>query len=229
MGHVNTLLLWLMAITNVCTGASIGWNNFHEEGPKTPRHFAGRYTVVPLAMRGTIEPGGAVLNFSGTIQEIEAEILKRKPDFEWANFKQFRHPAVRRREGRNDRRGWQKSLCHVQDFPPANRMAVEAMRDDFASRLRALPIPVGGGGQCVRAGCHQDAAVWLCNDYLGAKARLGFRLADLVDHILNNEECEVQDHPDLVQGQAFDGEEFNVIVKADTCDGPGTVPREEEL
>ncbi|RYO81393.1 hypothetical protein DL766_001798 [Monosporascus sp. MC13-8B] len=220
MRHGNTLLLWLMAIADVGAGASIGWNNFHEEGPKTPRHFVGRYTVAPLAMRGTIEAGGDVLDFSGTIQEIEAQILKHKPDFEWADFKQFRHPAVRRREGRNDRRGW--------DLPPANRKAVEAMRDDFASRLRAFPIPVSGGGQCVRAGCHQDAAVWLCNDYLGWKERLEFRLADLLDHVLNNEECEVQGHPDLVQGQAFDGEEFNVLVRADTCGGPGTVRREGE-
>ncbi|RYP34037.1 hypothetical protein DL767_004479 [Monosporascus sp. MG133] len=220
MRHGDTLLLWLMTIANVCTGASIGWNNFHEEGPKTPRHFAGRYTVVPLVIRGTIEAGGDVLTFSGTIQEIEARILERKPDFGWADFKQFRHPAVGRREGRNDRRDW--------DFPPASRTAVEVMRDDFAGRLRAFPILVSGGGQCVRAGCHQDAAVWLCNDYLGAKERLGFRLAGLLDHILDNEECEVQGHPDLVQGQAFDGEEFSVIVRADTCDGPGTVRREGE-
>ncbi|RYP51200.1 hypothetical protein DL768_003406 [Monosporascus sp. mg162] len=228
MRHGDTLLLWLMTIANVCTGTSIGWSNFHEEGPKTPRHFAGRYTVVPLVIRGTIEPGGDVLNFSGTIQEIEAQILKRKPDFEWADFKQFRHSAAQRRESPNDRRAWQKTLCHVQDFPPANRAAVEVMRDDFASRLGAFSIPVGGGGQCVRAGCHQDAAVWLCNDYPGAKERPGYRLAGLVDHILNNEECEVQGYPDLVQGQAFDGEEFSVIVRADTCDGPGRVRREGE-
>ncbi|RYP91945.1 hypothetical protein DL770_001919 [Monosporascus sp. CRB-9-2] len=221
MRHGDTLLLWLMTIANVCTGASIGWRNFHEEGPKTPRHFAGRYTVVPLVVRGTIEPGGDVLSFSGTIQEIEAQILKRKPDFEWADFKQFRPPAVLRREGRNDRRVW--------DVPPASRAAVEVMRDDFASKLRAFPIPVSSGGQCVRAGCHQDAAVWLCNDYLGAKERLGFSLAGLLDQILNNEECEVQGRPDLVQGQAFDGDEFNVIVRADTCDGPGMVRREGEL
>ncbi|RYP09632.1 hypothetical protein DL764_001174 [Monosporascus ibericus] len=220
MRHGDTLLLWLMTIANVCTGASIGWSNSHEEGAKTPRHFAGRYTVVPLVIRGTIQPGGDVLSFSGTIQEIEAQILRRKPDFEWTDFKQSRHPAVRRREGRNHRQVW--------DFPPANRKAVEVMRDDFASKLSTFPIPVSGGGQCVRAGCYQDAAVWLCSDYLGAKERLWFSLAGLLEHILNNEDCEVQGHPDLVQGQAFDGEDFSVIVRADTCDEPGTVRREVE-
>ncbi|RYP70669.1 hypothetical protein DL771_005273 [Monosporascus sp. 5C6A] len=80
MRHSYTLLLSLITIANVCTGASIGWNNFYEERPKTPGHFAGHYTVVPLTMRGTIEPGDNVLNFSGTIQTSNNSVIRPSDD-----------------------------------------------------------------------------------------------------------------------------------------------------
>ncbi|KAL7622725.1 hypothetical protein AAE478_006403 [Parahypoxylon ruwenzoriense] len=168
------------------------------------------YTVAPLGLRGAIEPNGIERTFEGIIQDIEVQIRSIKADFLWVDFR----PTKRSFPNLPRKRNLSKVLCHVQSLPPAPRSAVEASRDWLNSLATELSAPAQ---QCAQLSCTQGAAIWLCNDEVEWIQQNSITLADRVNAILNEPGCETNGDSGLVQGQAFDGAGWNVIVNGAQC------------
>ncbi|OTB00990.1 hypothetical protein M426DRAFT_266765 [Hypoxylon sp. CI-4A] len=175
-------------------------------------------TVVPLVLRGAIEPGGHEKTFNGTLQEIDSQIRSINPDFSWNQFQ----PSE---ESNNEyghvlpRQNTVKVLCFVQNLWPANKTLIEEVRDWLKDLSTALPV---SAQSCVEISCQEGVAVWHCNDNLEWIQTNSYNIASAIDAILADPDCTIAGRDNLVQGQAFDKANYNVIVNQDdACDGHG--------
>ncbi|KAI0004066.1 hypothetical protein F4779DRAFT_621538 [Xylariaceae sp. FL0662B] len=134
MRYLHGCLLGLMAID---VRASLNSDN---HAPLDARSSgSGRfdnYIIAPLVIRGAIEQGGIERNFTGTIQEIDAQIRQINPEFTWENFQ----PSTGNQPNPPRKRNRVKVLCHVQNLPPAPRNGVEANKDWLNNLAISLPV-----------------------------------------------------------------------------------------
>ncbi|KAI0106556.1 hypothetical protein F4776DRAFT_645720 [Hypoxylon sp. NC0597] len=175
--------------------------------------FNGR-RVLPLTMRGIVEPGGTEQAFNGTIQEIEAQIRSINPSFSWEDFR----PSTRNPSRSPRRRSPVKVLCHVQNLPSAPREGVQDIQDWLSDPAIAVEVEVSAQS-CNKFSCQKNAAIWFCNDNLQAIEEVTLTLGVGVSEILNEEKCQDPGNSNLIQGQAFDSNnyDFNVIINRDIC------------
>ncbi|KAI0853073.1 hypothetical protein F5Y00DRAFT_257726 [Daldinia vernicosa] len=170
-------------------------------------------TVAPLVIEGVVDSDGIKKTFNGTIQEIDMQIRNINPDFSWEHFQ----PVTRRQDKPLEsqplrRRRTEKVLCHVQNLPPASKAAIEKNRDWLNSLATELSVDAQ---RCTKFSCMENAAVWFCNDNLWWIQQNSITLADHIDDILGEQACAISGDDNLIQGQAFDGDDYNIIVNAD--------------
>ncbi|CAJ2503478.1 Uu.00g108720.m01.CDS01 [Anthostomella pinea] len=211
MWRTRSLILGFFAIIGIQART-----NRDDTTPSVAERFLG-YAVAPLVMRGAIEPGGDEMSFNGT--EIDAQIRQLKPDFSWDDFQPAMPATAKAPRNVHGKRTWQKVLCHVQNLPSASRDSIEA---NYAFLYKiATPISAPGGRQCTQASCKAGAAVWFCNDNLSWHGEESLVIGDYVHHITGTKECEDAGNNEMVQGQVFDTEGWNVIVNGDSsCTSP---------
>ncbi|KAI1641986.1 uncharacterized protein F4817DRAFT_354287 [Daldinia loculata] len=167
-------------------------------------------TVAPLVIEGVVDSDGIKKTFNGTIQEIDIQIRNLNPDFSWEHFQSM----TRRQDKPLRKRRTEKVLCHVQNLPPASRVAIEKNRDWLNSLATGLSVDAQ---RCTKFSCIENAAVWFCNDNLWWIQQNSITLADHIDDILGELDCSISGNDNLIQGQAFDGDDYNIIVNADQC------------
>ncbi|OTB10204.1 hypothetical protein K445DRAFT_309720 [Daldinia sp. EC12] len=166
--------------------------------------------VAPLIIQGVVGSDAVEKTFNGTIQEIETQIRNLNPDFTWEDFLRVtRHELKQLRKRRTE-----KVLCHVQNLPPASRAAIEKNRDWLNSLATELSVDAQ---RCTKFSCIENAAVWFCNDNLQWIQQNSITIADHIDNILDEPDCVTSGNDNLIQGQAFDGGGYNIIVNADQC------------
>ncbi|KAK7981400.1 hypothetical protein PG988_003638 [Apiospora saccharicola] len=117
-------------------------------------------TITDMIWRGQIEVGGPEMNFSGTIQEVVAQIKQINPDF----------PA-----------GLNNSLPFKQDDKPNDGHQVQCdiggdadggayLSDIWAGidYLHGIPgncgVNAGPPNSCSRVSCSWNSGIWLCSD-----------------------------------------------------------------
>ncbi|KAI1653830.1 hypothetical protein F4813DRAFT_240868 [Daldinia decipiens] len=167
-------------------------------------------TVAPLIIEGVVDSDGIKKTFNGTIQEIDMQIRNLNPDFSWEHFQSM----TRRQDKPPRKRITEKVLCHVQNLPPASRVAIEKSRDWLNSLATGLSVDAQ---RCTKFSCMENAAVWFCNDNLWWIQQNSITLADHINDILDEPDCAISGNDNLIQGQAFDGGDYNIIVNADQC------------
>ncbi|KAI5860043.1 hypothetical protein GGS23DRAFT_599704 [Durotheca rogersii] len=171
-----------------------------------------------MVLRGAIEPNGGERTFTGTIQEIDAQIHSIKPDFSRADFQPS--PAEGRTVRPRGRRNINRVQCPDPSLSPAPRAAVAAAQSWLVSIATPLSAP---GQQCAQVSCAGGAAVWLCNDNLGGAQASSLAIANAVGAILGDRRCDAANGTDgPVRGQAFDSASYHVVVNGDAaCAGDG--------
>ncbi|KAI1466266.1 uncharacterized protein F4812DRAFT_436578 [Daldinia caldariorum] len=198
------LIYFSLVATGLCAGPTD--RSRHDETV----HKAGKFNglaVAPLRIRRVVDSDAAEKTFNGTIQEIDIQIRRLNPDFSWGHSQL----ATRRQ---HKKRRTEKVLCHVQNLPPASRAAVEKNRDWLSSLATELSVDAQ---RCTKFSCIENAAVWFCNDNLQWIQQNSITIADHIDSILAKSDCATSGNDNFIQGQAFDGSSYNIIVNADHC------------
>ncbi|KAI2638643.1 hypothetical protein GGS26DRAFT_587411 [Hypomontagnella submonticulosa] len=180
--------------------------------PLDTASFNGR-TVAPLVIRGIVDSTGVEKTLSGTIQEIDAQIRSLNPEFSWERF-QPSTQGTQSASVRFKRQSLGQVFCHVQNLPPAPRKGIESTRDWLNNLASGLSVDAQ---HCTKFSCTGNTALWFCNDNLEWIKRNSIVLATHVDRILNEPGCTTSGNNDLIQGQSFDWEHYNIIINGDQC------------
>lgn len=126
------------------------------------------YGVATLGWSVTPSPGAPPQTFSGTLQEIRAQLLDINPNFD------HDFPPVNKTDRRDSSR-----LIHKRDTPncqPGHGWtgALQQTVVDGINYLRSVPGQPANGpgpGNCGRVSCAYDSAIWWCN-YVSQASRL---------------------------------------------------------
>ncbi|KAI0383419.1 hypothetical protein F5Y04DRAFT_279124 [Hypomontagnella monticulosa] len=188
-------------------GASADSNggNTHGNGVSLDTASLNGRTVAPFVIRGIIDSSGIEKTFNGTIQEIDAQIRSLNPDFSWERFQ----PSAQGTRSVSTQFKRQKL-----NLPPAPRKGIESTRDWLNNLASSLSV---SAQQCTKFSCTGNTALWFCNDNLGWIGRNSIVLATHVDSILNEPGCTTSGNNDLIQGQSFDLDNYNIIINGDQC------------
>ncbi|KAI1178870.1 hypothetical protein F4777DRAFT_593543 [Nemania sp. FL0916] len=116
--------------------------------------------------------------------------------------------------GQNDPRAVRDTYpinCYLHDWPGA---AVESIKQAY-SWFYQIASPLEADAQhCRRVACYGSSAVWLCADSLDHKSINSIRIADEMNKLLDGDHgCLVNGNKNVVQGQVFTSEEWNVLVR----------------
>ncbi|KAI0377490.1 hypothetical protein F5Y04DRAFT_284779 [Hypomontagnella monticulosa] len=170
------------------------------------------YTAIPFSMRGAIEPGGDVMTFTGTVTDIFAQIQGIKPDFTWDDFESTIPLTGAPHE---------KILCSIPGQTPGLRMVL-LWGYDYLKTINQPCQVASGPRKCAMLFCrgnpYKTASIWMCNDNTTPISRTCEEMADYVIDIIGDENCIVDDSKMLSQGQEFDTDGFNIIVRGGGCD-----------
>ncbi|KAI1371133.1 hypothetical protein F4677DRAFT_450701 [Hypoxylon crocopeplum] len=190
--------------------ANSNGDSTHNDAVSPTMEFINGRRVEPLTVRGTIEPGGVEMTFKGTIQEIDKQIRNLNLNFSWQQFWPSK-PDVSKLL--NSKRTISKFRCHVQGLKPAKRDAIETNRDSLKN---ATVLLIANPGKCTTISCLANARVTFCNDSMLLAQKNSTTLAPHLDLILNSLDCATPGDNNLLQGQVFDTEKFNIIVSEAT-------------
>lgn len=165
------------------------------------------YIVVPLEVAVQAVPGGPVINLTGSVEEIHAQLVGINPNFD----RDFAFD-VSEVEAPNKNAGLDKRFGPVCGGGGYNWGAAAGFRiGEGISYLRGVggqPHLSGGPGRCSRVSCSWNAAIWWCNDSTGDANLPGFNtIADCAQVIRNA--CEGSDG--YVVGQNFVGSCFSLF------------------
>lgn len=97
------------------------------------------YTLVPLSMKGSIEPGGEVMTFNGTVNDIMSQIQAIKNDFKWDDFLPTT-PTTRRHKSKRTK---SHIICKIPDWPSGSRASL-LYGYDYLKKIHQ-PCEVAGG------------------------------------------------------------------------------------
>ncbi|KAF4958962.1 hypothetical protein FGADI_2041 [Fusarium gaditjirri] len=177
------------------------------------------YTFAPMKWTGSIKEGADPVTLSGTAEEIVAQMKKLNPDYEF--------PEGNTTETEIDKRSQGHIICKVGGFGAMDVRAAHRERNYLRS-LGNKGCWVGPR-TCTKIACATGDAIILCNDNGHAIEPRCSNLADYIDHIIgactwrvNSPPCTVRPcgpswSVDMVRGQQFDSDGYNVIVAKDTC------------
>ncbi|KAK8091339.1 hypothetical protein PG994_000844 [Apiospora phragmitis] len=112
-------------------------------------------TISKMIWRGQIEAGGPEMNFTGTIQEVVAQIRQIKPDFPAGLNSSM--PLPSKDDGH-------EVDCNVGGSGAANPTYI----NDGIDYLHVIPgncgVSAGNPGTCARISCSYNAGIWLCSE-----------------------------------------------------------------
>ncbi|KAK1830951.1 hypothetical protein QBC39DRAFT_408947 [Podospora conica] len=179
------------------------------------------YVVEDLNWEIEVTPGQPLVQARGTVEEVIARMTQIDPDFEAKVLRRAeeattlaeRSPLVleARQTSTNceGRREWEKART--------------VRINDGIKYLKGLggSAHLGAGpGRCSRVSCSYNAAIWWCNDNTGEKRINWSLLATAAERVVSRcETCHTANNaPEcLVKGQAFYADNWNVIVRGDSC------------
>ncbi|KAF2664745.1 hypothetical protein BT63DRAFT_483419 [Microthyrium microscopicum] len=151
---------------------------------------------------------GKAASFHGTVQNVTAQLVKLNPSWKDSVKRSIPSRLVARAE-------WNVNCNPGHGWDYANTGVIR----DGINHLRSLPAadhPQNGPGpgNCGRVSCSYDSAIWWCNDHTEAFAVNGWdAIAEgaqrIVDHCINPN--------GNTGGQAFNADNWNVVVRKDNC------------
>ncbi|KAF5686959.1 tol [Fusarium circinatum] len=178
------------------------------------------YKVVPMEWTGSSEEGANPVTLTGTAEEVVSQIQKLNPDYVFPD---------NTTEPEMEKRSQGHIICKVGRFGAMDVRAAHRERDYLRS-LGNNVCHVGAGPRtCTKIACATGDAIILCNDNGHAISPRCSYLADYIDHIIRACSWTVNSPPcttrpcgpswsvDMVRGQQFDSDNYNVIVAKDTC------------
>ncbi|KAI0862865.1 hypothetical protein F4860DRAFT_512462 [Xylaria cubensis] len=101
--------------------------------------------------------------------------------------------------------------CHLHNWPSAS---VESVKEAY-SWFYQLWAPLEADAQhCRRIACFGTSGVWLCADSLDYQNVNSVKIADKMNDLLDGDHgCLDKDNSNMVQGQVFTSEGWNVLVR----------------
>ncbi|KAI1744557.1 hypothetical protein F4680DRAFT_405241 [Xylaria scruposa] len=101
--------------------------------------------------------------------------------------------------------------CHLHNWPSAS---VESIKEAY-SWFYQLWAPLEADAQhCRRIACFGTSGVWLCADSLDYQNVNSVKIADKMNDLLDGDHgCLDKDNSNMVQGQVFTSEGWNVLVR----------------
>ncbi|KAG6056029.1 hypothetical protein E4U17_002564 [Claviceps sp. LM77 group G4] len=171
------------------------------------------YDVETLAWNVHLDPRDDPITLSGTIEEVTSKAKKLNP--RWARDMEKRKP-IRNDGARLQARDW----AYRVDCVDGNRWKMAGSAQikeglDYLSKISAKPKIGPGPGKCSRVSCSYHAAIWWCNDKstgleLDSFKEIVSSATSILDH------CTYYGATfDLVGGQAFMPDHWNVIIRED--------------
>ncbi|OTB05154.1 hypothetical protein M426DRAFT_320211 [Hypoxylon sp. CI-4A] len=203
MKAVISLLVGTLASSAVATDVS--------DVPVDRSALPDGYTIVPFSMKGSIEPGGELMTFNGTVTDIFEQIRNIKPDFQWNDFNSTITPSP---AGHVSRRTKDHILCNIPFHKPGSRFGL-LLGYDYLTKLHHDCQVDGGPKVCAAMWCCGGNSIYFCNDNMDPISRDCGYLASYVLDIVANEDCVSGKNGMLVQGQEFDTDGFNIVAGAD--------------
>ncbi|KAF8970243.1 hypothetical protein BDZ97DRAFT_1792634 [Flammula alnicola] len=174
--------------------------------------FADTAKLVPITYVGPITPGGANLTITGTPKEIYDQIIEMNPKYNIVAFNLEKRDFISIEERTPDR-----VACNVEGGAIYSDIA-EGI--DYLNNLGAGACNLGPKPACSRVTCSDNSAIYYCNDNsytIGPSCNyLGYGMAQA---ILN--QCAVCSGSCTLSGQAWDTQNYNIIVGASNNFGEG--------
>ncbi|KAI1819310.1 hypothetical protein F4861DRAFT_544039 [Xylaria intraflava] len=101
--------------------------------------------------------------------------------------------------------------CHLHNWPSAS---VDSIKQAYSWFYQILTPLEADAQHCRRIACYGVSAVWLCADSLGYKSPNSMSIADKMNDLLDGDHgCLDPGNKDMVQGQAFTSDGWNVLVR----------------
>ncbi|KAI1439681.1 hypothetical protein F5Y02DRAFT_412060 [Annulohypoxylon stygium] len=172
------------------------------------------YTLVPLSMKGSIEPGGEVMTFNGTVNDIMSQIQAIKNDFKWDDFLPTT-PTTRRHKSKRTK---SHIICKIPDWPSGSRASL-LYGYDYLKKIHQPCEVAGGPRKCAMLWCLAGTSIFMCNDNTDTVTRDCGDLASYVLDIIGDLDCIMlwSGSNALIQGQEFDTDGFNIIAGGGGC------------
>ncbi|KAI9675629.1 MAG: hypothetical protein M1817_000996 [Caeruleum heppii] len=179
---------------------------------RAERRNADGPTISTLTYRGPITPGGDDVTLSGTAEDIHRQIRERNPTFNPDDFPSVRDAKAKRAaEGDLVARTGVGRVCDI----PGETVSTSDIQENIRY-VRDLPGNCnvdGGPSKCARISCSYGNAIFFCNDN-------AYPLSIACNYLATNyaewivTACQQDGR---VKGQRFDTENWNVIIKRDSC------------
>ncbi|KAI2465296.1 hypothetical protein F4781DRAFT_410017 [Annulohypoxylon bovei var. microspora] len=172
------------------------------------------YTAVPLSMKGSIEPGGEVMTFNGTVNDIMSQIQTIKHDFKWDDF----HPTTSFPRRHVSKRTKSHIICKIPHSFAGSRVNL-LYGYDYLKNIHQPCEVSGGPSKCAMLWCLTGTSIWMCNDNTDTITRDCGDMASYVLDIIGDVDCITQwsGGGALIQGQEFDTDGFNIIAGGGGC------------
>ncbi|KAI0105917.1 hypothetical protein F4814DRAFT_452297 [Daldinia grandis] len=173
------------------------------------------YTAIPFSMDVSLEPGGEVMVFNGTVTEILAQIQSIKPDFTWDNYGSTTPSTGVSKHKRTK----SNILCNIPNHDRGLRYALLSGYD-FLKNIHTDCKIDAGPKKCAMLYCMLGTSIWMCNDNSTPISRDCGYIATYVLDIIGTENCQSRGSmgpTTWTQGQEFDTDNFNVIVGGGGC------------
>ncbi|KAI1644477.1 uncharacterized protein F4817DRAFT_367634 [Daldinia loculata] len=204
LGAVSTAIAGVKAATMDAVG-SLNVTSILPEG----------YTAIPFSMDVSLEPGGEVMTFNGTVTEILAQIQSIKPDFTWENY----GSATPSTGVSKYKRTKSKILCNIPNHEHGLRYVLLSGYD-FLKNIHTDCKIDAGPKKCAMLYCMMGTSIWMCNDNSTPISRDCAYIATYVLDIIGTENCQSRGSmgpTTWTQGQEFDTDNFNVIAGGGGC------------
>ncbi|POR34340.1 Uncharacterized protein TPAR_05483 [Tolypocladium paradoxum] len=165
------------------------------------------YGVDILTWEVKVFPREPPMNFSGTIQEVQAQINKVNP--KW-NATYFNGASEKRRENRPV---FYQTICGPGPYGwnEADASSIKYGINYLGGLIFSKPINGPGTGNCGRVSCSYNSAIWWCNDNTVPYQLDSF--SAIADGALNILKSCTDDFATV--GQIFAIGNWNVIVRGD--------------
>ncbi|KAI1184200.1 hypothetical protein F5B17DRAFT_433841 [Nemania serpens] len=110
-----------------------------------------------------------------------------------------------------DRRDTYPINCHLHDWPSAS---VDSIKEAYSWFYQLWAPFEADAQQCRRIACFGTSGVWMCADSLNYQNINSVRIADEMNDLLDGDHgCLDAGNKNMVQGQIFTSEGWNVLVR----------------
>ncbi|KAG5995267.1 hypothetical protein E4U43_003068 [Claviceps pusilla] len=175
------------------------------------------YGVVDIEWNVQVKRGEPATNITGTVEEVEAELTRRNPNWkhELDDLSTGGDGAHRLAKRAEVEQVYCDSIVHDYRWPLASTYAlIGGIR--YLKSVPGKPGANPGPGMCGRISCSWDSAIWWCNDndhyfQLDSYKEIASAAQEVMD------QCHFLDTTAKTKGQAFVKGGWNVILRGDSC------------